>query len=261
MLTIGVSKAIGAKRGHAAFAQYGYETIIREASAFAVAHLPVIAGVQIVEDHRGATHAIEANPPEKFVESEERLLARARSLLSRLPFPELDLLIVDEMGKIFSGTGMDTNVTGRAIDGKTQKTPNPIVRELYVRDLAEASGGNAIGIGLADFCTRRLADAIDWHATYLNALTATQPASARLPVVCDNDRFAVENALNTLGIEDPREARIARIANTLHMETIFASQRALMSLADRERYEIDDTPIAVDYDAQGNFTPVALAAH
>ena len=235
MTAIGLGKPEGAARYHAAFARHGYETIIREVAATMFASLPIVAGLAIVEDHRGATHALEAFATPQIVAGEERLLRLARELMGRLPFATLDLLIVDRMGKIFSGTGMDTNVTGRAVDGRSQKVPRPVVRQLYVRDLVPESEGNATGIGLADFCSRRLADAIDWAPTYLNTLTAAQPAGARLPVVCANDRDAIENALNATGAGE-RDARVARVDNTLHLETFAVSEAALASMDGDGRY-------------------------
>ncbi len=238
MTAIGLGKPSGAARYHAAFARWGYEPIIREIAAAIYAHLPVVAGLAIVEDHRGGTHAIEAFPTAGIAAGEEALLVRARALMPRLPFENLDLLIVDRMGKNFSGTGMDTNVTGRGVDGRTQKVARPLVRQLFVRELAPESQGNATGIGLADFCTRRLADAIDWQPTYLNALTAAHPAGARLPIVCENDRDAVRHALNAAGVADPSTARVARIADTLHIEAFAASEGALATIESGNRYAV-----------------------
>jgi hypothetical protein len=113
MTTIGLGKAIGAARYHAAFARWGYEPIIREVSGFITQRLPIVAGLAIVEDNRGGTHALEAFAAHEIVTGEERLLRTARELLAKLPFAQLDLLIVDQMGKNYSGSGMDTNVTGR----------------------------------------------------------------------------------------------------------------------------------------------------
>ncbi|TAM60637.1 DUF362 domain-containing protein [bacterium] len=256
MSAIGLGKAAGAKIYHSAFARDGYERVIRAVSAVALERLTILAGVAIVEDNRGRTHTIEASAAPDVVAMEERLLCLARELMSTLPFPELDLLIVDEMGKNVSGTGMDTNVTGRATDGRSQKVPTPLVKRLFVRDLTEASHGNATGIGLADFCSQRLADKIDWQATYLNALTAAQPAAARLPIVCPNDRFAVDNALVAAGIEDGAAARIARIHNTLHMEAIYASPAALRDVTDRERYAAGDECDALTFDQDSNLLPL-----
>ena len=238
MTAIGLGKAVGAARYHAAFARFGYEPIIREVAAFMMERAPIVAGLAIVEDNRGGTHALEAFGPDALVAGEERLLRTARELMPKLPFAELDLLIVDRMGKNFSGSGMDTNVTGRAVDGRSQKVPQPVIGQLYVRELSEESDGNATGIGLADFCTRRLANAIDWDATYLNALTAAHPACARLPVVCDNDGDAIRHALNAAGVEDAAHARVARVSDTLHIETFAASEAALAAMHDDGRYAI-----------------------
>jgi hypothetical protein len=240
MTTIGLGKAVGAARYHAAFARFGYEPIIREVAGFMMERLPIVAGLAIVEDNRGGTHVLEAFAPHELVAGEERLLSTARELMAKLPFAELDLLIVDRMGKNYSGSGMDTNVTGRGIDGRSQKVPQPFVNELYVRELSAESDGNATGIGLADFCSRRLADAIDWNATYLNALTAAHPAGARLPVVCEHDRDAIRHALNAAGVEDVAHARVARIRDTLHVETFAASEAALAENQRDERYDIGD---------------------
>ncbi len=240
MTAIGLGKAVGAARYHAAFARWGYEAIIREVSAFVMQHAPVVAGLAIVEDNRGGTHALEAFAPDAIVAGEERLLHRARELMPRLPFSELDLLIVDRMGKNFSGSGMDTNITGRAVDGRTQKVPEPLVNQLYVRALSPESGGNATGIGLADFCTRRLADAIDWQATYLNALTAAHPAGARLPVVCEHDADAIRHALTAAGVQDAAHARVARVRDTLHIEAFAASDAALEGMNGNGRYIVGD---------------------
>lgn len=260
MVSIGLGKAIGAAAYHAAFQRSGYERIIREIAAVQWTSIPVVAGVGIVEDHRGNTHAIEAFTVDAIVAGEERLLRTARELLSVLPFAELDLLVVDEMGKNISGAGMDTNVTARAVDGRTQKVPSPLVHQIFVRDLTDVSHGNANGVGLADYCTRRLADKIDWHATYLNSLTAAQPASSRLPVVCTSDRQAVRYALTVAGVERIADARIARIKNTLHMETLVASTAAIASMRRSERYAVGEASTALSLGANDDFSAFPVAA-
>ena len=261
MTAIGLGKAIGAARYHAVFARHGYEPILREIAALMFAQVPIVAGLAIVEDNRGGTHALEAFPTAGIVTGEERLLVRARELMARLPFAALDLLIVDNMGKTYSGSGMDTNVTGRNIDGRTQKLPRPVVKQLYVRDLAPESEGNATGIGLADFTTRRLADAIDWAPTYLNALTAAHPAGARLPIVCDNDADAIRHALNAAGVVDYAHARVARIRNTLHIESFAASEAALAAMDTDGRYTAGEPTNALRFTGAGELVPFETAPH
>lgn len=255
MTAIGLGKAIGAAAYHAAFQQFGYEKTIREIAAVMFAKVPIVAGVGIVEDHRGKTHAVEAFAVEDIAANEERLLVRARELLSVLPFDALDLLVVDEMGKDVSGAGMDTNVTARGVDGRSQKSPTPVIKELFVRDLTERTHGNATGVGLADFCLRRLADKIDWQATYLNALTAAQPASARLPVVCSNDREAVKYALVAAGVERFADARVARIKNTLHIDSMVVSEAALTTLRNSARYAVAGRCDGLVLQADDHFAP------
>lgn len=262
MAALGLGKAVGAVRYHAACARFGYEPVIREVAALMLERMPIVAGVAIVEDNRGGTHAIEAFTPAQIVSGEERLLALARELLPAIPFDVLDLLIVDRMGKNYSGSGMDPNVIGR-LAGGGQKVPRPVVRELFVRELSPESEGNAIGIGLADFCTRRLADAIDWNPTYFNALAAAAPNSARLPVVCENDADAIRHALNAAGIEHPRDARVVRVTDTLHIETFAASEAALATMGPSTRYEVGDPTAALTL-VDGELVPfgaVAAAAH
>ncbi|MEA2663445.1 MAG: hypothetical protein QOI11_389 [Candidatus Eremiobacteraeota bacterium] len=262
MAALGLGKAIGAVRYHAAFARWDYESVIREVAEAVFAGTPVVAGLAIVEDNRGGTHALEAFAPPDIVRGEERLLAVARELLPTIPFDVLDLLIVDRMGKNYSGSGMDPNVIGRLSNGG-QKVPRPLVRQLFVRELTPESEGNAIGVGLANFVTRRLADAIDWQPTYLNALTAASPNSARLPVVCENDRDAIRHALNASGVEDPRDARVVRVTDTLHIETFAASEAALATMGANTRYAIGDPTDALTL-ADDNLVPfgaVTAAAH
>jgi hypothetical protein len=261
MMAIGLGKAVGAAAYHAAFERLGYEKVIREVGAALCARAPIVAGVGFVDDNRGNTNAVEAFPVDAIVAGEERLLVGARALMSLLPFEVLDLLVIDEMGKELSGTGMDTNVTARGIDGRSQKSPTPVVRQLFVRDLTDHSHGNANGVGIADYCLRRLADKIDWPSTYLNALTSASPAGARLPVVCANDREAVQNSLVAAGVEHVADARVVRIKNTLHIDSMIVSRAALATLHNaNHRYRVGAESDALALRADDDFPafPTAL---
>jgi hypothetical protein len=265
MIAIGLGKAVGAAAYHAAFVPLGYEKIIREIAAVMFAKMPIVAGVAFVDDRRGGTFAVEAFAAEAIIANEERLLVQARELLSVLPFDELDLLVVDEMGKDLSGTGLDTNVTARAMDGRTQKVATPVINQIFVRDLTEHSQGNANGVGIADFCLRRLADKIDWQATNLNALTSASPAGARLPVVCASDREAVQGALVAAGVQRIADARVVRIKNTLHVDTMVVSHAALATIHNAGRYAVMGDSAALSLRTGDDFgafpTADDLAAH
>jgi hypothetical protein len=254
MTAIGLGKAKGAAVYHAAFVVHGTEKIIREVAAVMFAKLPIVAGVGFIDDSRGNTNTVEAFGVENIVANEERLLVKAREFLAVLPFDELDLLVIDELGKELSGTGMDTNVTARSIDGRTQKIAHPMVREIFVRDLTAATHGNANGVGIADFCLRRLADKIDWPATNLNAMTSASPAGARLPVVCASDREALGYALTTAGVEHLADARVVRIKNTLHIDAMVVSAAALATMRNAAgRYRIAGSSDALTFPAGDDF--------
>src|SRR5207237_2635812 len=138
-----------------------------------------------------------------------------------LPFPEADLLIVDEIGKEISGSGMDTNVVGRKRAFRSAPPEGqPSMRFIFVRGLSARTHGNATGIGLADFTTTRLVRAMNYKATCINCLTAGYPEGAFLPVHMDTDREVIDAALKIIGTREPEEARIIRIPNTLHLEQI-----------------------------------------
>src|SRR5882672_10312377 len=142
--------------------------------------------------------------------------------MPRLPFEEIDLLIVDRLGKNISGAGMDPNVTGRWVNGYSssllrEDRPTPFLRRIFVRDLTPETHGNAIGIGNADVTTTRLVRAMDHRATGINALTALTPQGAKIPIHFDTDREALDLTLASLALNDPRTARVVRIADTLSL--------------------------------------------
>jgi hypothetical protein len=190
--------------------------------------------------------------PEDFERRERELLVLARRWMPRLPLEELDLLIVDEMGKNISGQGMDTNVTGRKI---VRAVGMPTVTRLFVRALTAASHGNAHGIGQADFATARLVRAIDPRATRLNSVTAGNPQGARVPIAFDTDREAIDAALSTIGLTRPEEARLVRIRNTLKLEVVEVSERCLALLDGRPDVEPLTAPTPLAFDADGNLPP------
>ncbi|MHB9005754.1 MAG: nickel pincer cofactor-dependent isomerase, group 22, partial [Limisphaerales bacterium] len=222
MSVVGLGKAVGAAAFHRAASRWGYERVLRAAARLLRQRLPVLAGVAIVENQRHETARIEVVPGGEIEAREGGLCAEAARLMPRLPFEELDLLIVDRMGKNISGTGMDPAVIGRMIHGyslaEDQERRSPHVRRLFVRDLTPESHGNAIGIGMADFTTRRLVEAMDRRVTVTNSLTALSLQGAKIPIYFDSDREALSAAIDTLALPDPTRARVVRIADTLSVE-------------------------------------------
>src|SRR5574337_488942 len=151
--------------------------------------------------------------PEVLEETEAQMLQEAWRLLGRIPFDFWHLLIVDEMGKDISGTGMDPNVSGRMYFFPNEEPKSPRYIRILVRDLTETTAGNAVGMGLADFSTRRLPDKVNFQYTYTNALTGLSPMRSKMPIIFGTDREAIEGALKTIGLTDPPDAKVARIRN------------------------------------------------
>ncbi len=231
MLVIGLGNPTGAESLHR-FGPQGLREMIPPAAALITERAPVLYGLAILEGAVDETVDICGTEPEDFAATDQRLLSQARELMPRLPFNNIDLLIVEEMGKCFSGTGMDTNVIGRIRILGEPEPEDLTIKRLVVLDLAEASHGNANGIGLADFTTRRLADKIDWPTTYRNVLTTTFFQRAMLPLVFKDDREAIITALTTLRHLTPEEARVVRIKNTLQLENIEVSEALIPETQD-----------------------------
>ena len=178
-----------------------------------------------MENAYDETAMVEAVAPEDFESREEQLLREARRLLPRLPWRRADLLIIEEIGKDISGSGMDTNVVGRKRAFRQNPPPDqPSMRLIFVRGLSERTHGNATGVGLADFTTTRLVRAMNYRATVVNCLTAGYPEGAFLPVHFETDREVIDAALAINGTRSPEEARILRIRNTLQVEEVEASE-------------------------------------
>jgi hypothetical protein len=224
MIVIGLGKHEGTILAHRYAVKYGYERTITEIGLHALKNAPISLGLAIIENGYGQTAQITGVEPEKFLETEKKLLDVARNKTPKLPFDKLDILIVDECGKEISGTGMDTKVLGRIMNIYEEELHNPKITRVILRDLTEKTHGNAIGVGLADFVTKKVADKIDYRSTYINSVTAITPEKARLPIVCENDREAVAFAIATAGPVDLDTVRIAWIKNTSKLSEMWISQ-------------------------------------
>jgi hypothetical protein len=213
----------------------------------------ILCGLAVTENALGGTHSLKLAKPEEFVEVDRQFLETAWKLLPRIPLDDLDVLLVDEMGKNVSGAGMDPNVIGFwRREGGPRK---PDYRILIVLDLTPHSHGNATGIGMADLTTRRVVERIDWDATYLNAFTSGVLRSARMPIPVENDRLALEAALNRTS--DLGSLRMARIINTGELETFWASEALLSELRVQPNITVDATPLELQFNDSGRLLPAA----
>jgi hypothetical protein len=233
MMAIGFGNHRGALNTHQYAVKYSYRVAIPEIGTAILNRLPVLFGLGILENAYDQTANVVAIAPEHCVAEAKRLLQEARALMARLPVEFLHLLIVDEMGKDISGSGMDTNVIGRVMVIGEPEPEAPKILRIYVRDLSEKTYGNAIGIGLADFCSQRLAAKIDPIPTQINCVTAMTPEKARLPIALKTDQEAISTALTTVGPIEPWEARVIRIQNTLAMEELQVSEALMDELKGR----------------------------
>ncbi len=253
MLVIGAGKHAGALSAHGHTVRHGFPAVLRDHGERLLAGLPVLCGVALVEDQHERTALLEVLRPGEFFAREPQLLERARELLPRLPFDELDVLVVDELGKDVSGAGMDTNVIGRvSFWGGGDRPVRPRITRIIVRGLTRATHGNACGIGMADFTTARCADEIDRAATDVNCITSNCPEDARIPIACVSDREAIAAAMQTSGVRDPKDVRLAWVRDTSHLERIAVSEVLLDEVRAGETLRPAGPLFPLPYDENGD---------
>lgn len=205
-----------------------------------------------MENLRDETAMIRCTLPDDLERTEEELLLTAKKLLPRLPFQEIDVLIVSEMGKQISGAGMDPNIIGRCMNAGEPEPASPRITRIAVLDLIEASHGNALGMGLADFATRRLFDKINFGDTYINCIAGLVPEKGRTPIITETDQQAVENALLTCGPKDPEMVDLVWIKNTLQLDTFFVSETLLPKIYALPDFDLITPLETLSFDSNGD---------
>jgi len=260
MLAIGLGKHVGAANAHGAASRLGHEAVIRETAKVILEAAPVLCGIAILEDQHHQTADIQVIGSEEIVDRENALLVKARSWMPTLPFEEIDLLIVDEIGKEISGTGMDTNVIGRGVLGyfaslAPESSMKPRIFRIFVRDLTAATHGNGIGIGLADFTTTRAVKALNLRSMYVNALTSLGLPTAKIPMYFDTDREALETAFTSLVSASKEKLRVVRIVNTLSLDRILVSEALAEEVSSRAELAVIGSAKEMEFDESGNLLP------
>jgi len=255
MMVIGLGKQKGAEMIHR-FKSEGYHKLIPEAARLIMEKAPIILGLAVIENAHHEIAFVKAVEPKDIEREEMKLLEKAKSLLPRIPFKNIDVLVIEEIGKDISGAGMDTNVVGRFwLPGESDPL-SPNIGSIVVLDLSEETHGNAIGMGLADLTTQRLVSKIDYQPTFVNALTSGHPLVAKTPVFLPTDRDAITIALQTCGTIDTKKARVVRIKNTLHLEKMWISETLLEEVKAEPKLqkilEIVDEPREMQFDVLGN---------
>jgi hypothetical protein len=255
MIVIGLGKQKGAEMIHR-FKAEGYHKLIPEAARLIMKKSPIILGLAVVEDACHEIAIVKAIEPKDIEHEEMKLLEKAKALLARIPFRDIDVLIVDEIGKEISGVGMDTNVIGRFWLPGENDPLSPNIRSIVVLDLTEETHGNAIGIGLADITTQRLVSKIDYPATFVNSLTGGHPVVGKTPIFLPTDRYAITIALHTSGATDSQKAKVVRVKDTLHLEKLWISETLCEEVkADpklHKKLEIVGEPREMQFDVLGS---------
>ncbi len=259
MLVVGLGKRLGAESIHR-YGARGLRTMLEASARVVLEKTPFLLGVAIVENFYDQTALIRAVPREELLAEEPKLLEQARQLMATLPFDELDVLVIGELGKNYSGCGIDPNVIGRMYIAGEPEFDRPRIARIVVLDLAPESHGNGTGVGLADFITERLRRAIDRRPTEVNAMVSTFVERARVPLAFENDRAAIEAALQTCWQPDRSKVRLAIIPNTLQLRELWATPAACQQpLPPYVRIEPDCRPIP--FDDNGNLRQEELFPH
>ena len=250
MMLIGLGKHKGAALYHQAIVHYSFDRIIRSVGQTVIDKCGVLLGLGLVENQYDKTALIKGVGAEELVEREKELLVLAKKWMPRLPFETVDLLIVDEIGKNISGAGMDTNVVGRKFhDNHAAEKEYPKVTRILVRGLTEETHGNASGIGTAEYAHKRAIEEMDREITYINCMTGNHPSGAHIPLYFDTDRICIDRALETVGLVEPKNAKVLRIHNTLELAEVLVSEAYLPEVEKRDDLEVIGEAEDMPFDA------------
>jgi hypothetical protein len=251
MLSVGLGKRQGAAQVHK-LGLPGLRALVPEVGAFLLEKTRVMLGLAILENAREHTARIVAVEPEELLEVEPRLLEQARDLMARLPFEEIDVLVVGELGKNYSGTGLDPNVIGRQRVETMPDLPRPVVTRLAVLDLSPETRGNALGIGLADLTTERLVRGIDPTPMRVNSLTSNFLARARVPLALPTDRDVITASLETCWRTHADQSRMVLIPNTLELTSFWVTEPMADEVAAHQELAVEGEFRPIPFDSGGN---------
>jgi hypothetical protein len=254
MMAIGLGKFAGAQRYHTYGYKLGLEYVIRSVGRQVLKSGKILGGLAILEDANHNTAQLSAVPVEIMERKEEENLALVKSWMGRIPVP-LDILIIDEIGKIYSGAGMDTKVVNRGVNGQYNPWPDtdPIER-IHLRGLSSMSYGNGVGLGMADVVHDRLLAQIDWNPTHINSLTASTPAAIRTPIHFPSDLECLEKIVPTVGKFDTREVTIGWVRNSLEISTLALSENLKARINQNPILEMLGPPQDLPFDSEGNLS-------
>jgi len=249
IMVIGLGKQKGAEVYHQAMYRYGYERVILSVARKVIESGRILFGVGIIEDAFAQSASIHVLKPQELEKREKELLVISKESTPGLPFDDVDVLVIDEMGKDISGSGFETKVVGRIGLPLISKEPEtPRVKRIVVCNLTDKTEGNAAGVGIADLITRRLADKIDMESTNMNCLTSGDPEGGKIPIIMENDKEAIQMAIQCVGKIPKNKLRMIRIKNTLHLDVVEVSTAYKEDLGKRQDLELisEEEPMAFD---------------
>jgi hypothetical protein len=256
MAAIGLGKLAGAITSHSHARSLGMDRVIRSSGELIFGTGKVLGGLAILEDATHETAQIAVLPAAQLIDREEELLSLVKSWMPRIPVPAVDILIVDEIGKNISGTGMDLKVVNRGVHGQYNPWPNtPRVERIFIRSLSPHSGGNAVGVGLADVVHDDVLPCVDLRVSGLNARTSGSLATVRIPLHFPSDRECIDLLTATVGKLDPAEVTIAWIHNTLELSALALSENLRSGIDANPALEVTGSAFPGEFDEVGNLRP------
>ena len=253
MMAIGLGKFAGAQKYHCHGYKLGLETVVRSVGRQVLASGKILGGLAILEDALHNTAQLTAVRPEEMERKEEELVALVKGWGARIPAEQLDILIVNRMGKNISGSGLDTRIINRTVQGGSNCWPHTIrVERVFVRDLHDLSYGNAVGVGMADVITDRLLAKIDWKPSIVNAMTSGSIPSVRTPIHFPSDRECLECLAPTVGRLDSKDLRIGWIEDTQNLTQVAFSENMAEELAANPTLELAAGTRELEFGPDGN---------
>lgn len=265
MMAIGLGKFAGAQHYHTYAYKLGLDHVIRSIGRAVLSSGKILGGLAILEDAHHNTAQLTAVPVERMEQQEEELLALVKSWMGRIPM-DLDILILDEIGKNISGAGMDTKVVNRGVHGQYNPWEGPRFERVFIRDLSSNSYGNGVGLGMADVVCDRLLNKIDWKPTRINSLTASTPAAIRTPLHFPTDRECLETIAPTVGKFDMQQLTVGWVKNSLEISPIVLSENLRPEIEKNPILEIVGEAQELPFDSHGNLESMvtmgeAVGAH
>ena len=249
MMAIGLAKRKGADMTHFLRYENMAENLV-EVGKIALNNLNIICGVASIENGYNEVADLFVLNKDEILKEEPKILEKSKRLMPRIYLDDIDVLIVNEIGKNISGTGVDTNIVGRFHTNAASGGPNTV--KLGFLDISEKSGGNGNGMGLADFVSKKFFRKIDFESTYINAITSTEPNSVKLPLVLDNDKYVFQGCVKLCGVKNIQDIKLVIINNTKELDEIYMSKSAFENAVDKSKVKKESELFDIPFDEEGN---------